>query len=77
LEKHGIGNDELYYRWLGAIGLGPSHRDLSALLDRLEKEGFIATEQTNGYRVIRVTQSGIEIAQARVGVDWIARLEAR
>ncbi len=77
LEKHGVGNDELYYHWLGTIGLGPSYRDLSALLDRLEKEGFIATEQTGGYRVIRGTQSGIEVAQARVGVDWIARVEVR
>lgn len=77
LEKHGMGNDELYYHWLGTIGLRPSYRDLSALLDRLEKEGFIATEQTDGYRVIKATQASIEVAQARVGVDWIARVEPR
>jgi len=75
LEKHGMGNDELYYCWLGTIGLGPSHRDLSALLDRLEEEGFIVTEQVDGYRVIKATRDGIEIAQARMGVDWIARVE--
>lgn len=77
LEQHGAGNDELYYQWLGKIGLGPSHRDLSALLDRLETEGFIATEQTDGYRVIKVTQAGIEVAQSRIRVDWIARVEPR
>ena len=33
----------------GAISLGPSHRDLNALLDRLETEGFIMTEQNDGY----------------------------
>lgn len=72
-----MGNDQLYYHWLGTIGLGPSHRDLSGLLDRLEKEGFIATEQTDGFRVIKVTLAGIEVAQGRVGVDWIARAEIR
>jgi hypothetical protein len=77
LEKHGVGNDELYYHWLGTIGLGPSYSDLNGLLDRLEKEGFIATEQSNGFRVIKATLAGIEIAQARVGVDWIARVEVR
>lgn len=75
LERHGTGNDELYYHWLGTMGLGPSHHELSALLDRLEKEGFITTEQTQGYCVIRATRSGIEVAQARVDVDWIARVE--
>ncbi|WIW88021.1 hypothetical protein K3M67_13825 [Sphingobium sp. V4] len=75
LEKHGTGNDELYYLWLGAIGLGPSHLDLSALLDRLETEGFITTEQTDGYRVIKATRAGLEIAHARSCVDWIARAE--
>lgn len=77
LEKHGAGNDQLYYHWLGTIGLGPSHRDLSALLDRLEKEGFIATEQIDSFRVIKATLAGIEVVQARVGVDWIARVEIR
>lgn len=77
LERHGTGNDELFYHWLGKIGLGPSHRDLSALLDRLEMEGLIATERTDGYRVIKATQTGIEVAQARVANDWIARIEPR
>lgn len=77
LEKHGVGNDQLYYHWLGTIGLGPPHRDLNALLDRLEKEGFIATGQTDGFRVIKATLAGIEVAQSRVGVDWIARVEVR
>lgn len=75
LERHGVGNDQLYYHWLGTIGLGPSYRDLSALLDRLEKEGFIATEQTDGFRVIKATLAGTEVAQARVAIDWIARIE--
>lgn len=77
LEKHGAGNDELYYHWLGKIGLSPSHRDLSELLDRLEKEGFIATEQSDSYRVIKITQAGIEVAQSRIRIDWIARVEPR
>lgn len=75
LEKHGPGNDQLYYHWLGTIGLGPSHRDLSELLDRLERGGFVATEQVENHRVIKATRAGIEVAQARVGVDWIARIE--
>lgn len=77
LEQHGAGNDDLYYHWLGKIGLGPSHRDLSELLDRLETEGFIATERAGGYRVVKATQTGIEVAQARIAVDWIARIEVR
>lgn len=77
LRKHGVGNDQLYYHWLGTIGLGPSHRDLNALLDRLEREGFIATGQTDGFRVIKATLAGIEVAESRVRVDWIARVEGR
>lgn len=75
LEKYGTGNDKLYYLWLGAIGLGPSHLDLSALLDRLETAGFITTEQTEKYRVIKATRAGLEVAHARTNVDWIARVE--
>jgi hypothetical protein len=75
LEKYGTGNDELYYVWLGAIGLGLSHLHLSALLDRLETEGFITTEQIEVYRVVKATRAGLEVAQARSCVDWIARAD--
>lgn len=71
LEKHGAGNDTLFYEWLGLIGLGPSHRDLADLLDRLEAEGFIVTERIERHRVVKATRAGIEIAQARAEVDWI------
>jgi hypothetical protein len=53
------------------LGLGPSHRDQSVLLDLLEKDGFITNEQAYDYRVIKATQSEIEVAEARVGVDWL------
>ncbi|WEK02159.1 MAG: hypothetical protein P0Y59_10920 [Candidatus Sphingomonas phytovorans] len=77
LERHGVGNDEIFYHWLGRIGLGPSHRDLSDLLDQLEAEGFIETEQVDQHRVIKATRTGIEIAQARTQVEWIARSDPR
>lgn len=75
LEKHGPGNDALFYAWLGTIGLGPSHRDLADLLDRLEADGFIVTEQFERHRVIKATRAGIEIAQARTQAEWIARVD--
>lgn len=75
LEKYGPGNDALFYAWLGTIGLGPSHRDLADLLDRLEADGFIATEQVEQHGVIKATRVGIEIAQARTQADWIARVD--
>jgi hypothetical protein len=75
LERHGAGNDELFYHWLRTIGLGPSHRDLNELLDRLEAEGLIVTEPVEQVRVIKATSVGIEVAQARTGIDWIARVD--
>ncbi|WP_157221187.1 hypothetical protein [Flavisphingomonas formosensis] len=75
LEKHGPSNDAVFYQWLGTIGLGPSHRDLADLLDRLEVDGLIVTEQVDQYRVVRPSRAGIEIAQARVQSDWIARVD--
>lgn len=76
LEKHGcIGNDHLLYHWLGTLGIGPSHRDLDELLDRIEKEGLITTEKIEKLRVVKLTRTGIEVAQARTGIDWIARVE--
>ena len=75
LEKHGPGNDALFYAWLGTIGLGPSHRDLADLLDRLEADGFIGTERIEQHRVIKLTRAGVEIAQARIQADWIARTD--
>jgi DNA-binding MarR family transcriptional regulator len=76
LEKHGPANDAIFYGWLGTIGLGPSHRDLTDLLDRLEADGFIVTERVEQYRVIKATRAGIEIAQARSQADWIARIDS-
>lgn len=76
LEKHGcMGNDQLFYHWLGTLGLGPSHRDLDDLLDKLEKEGLISSEKIEKFRVVRLTRAGIEIAQGRTGIDWIARVD--
>ncbi len=75
LERHGPSNDAVFYQWLGKIGLSPSHRDLADLLDRLEADGFIVTEQVDQYRVIRPSRAGIEIAQARAHSDWIARMD--
>lgn len=75
LEKHGPANDLLFYQWLGKLGLGPSHRDLADLLDRLEADGLVATEQVENYRVIKPTRAGLEIAQSRVQSGWIARMD--
>jgi hypothetical protein len=75
LEKHGSGNDALFYAWLGTIGLGPSLSDLAALLDQLEADGFIVTERIEQRRVIKPTRAGIEIAQARIQAEWIARAD--
>jgi hypothetical protein len=75
LERHRGGNDALFYKWLSVIGLGPSHSELADLLDQLEREGFIVTERIERHRVIRPTRAGTEIAQARTGVDWIARID--
>lgn len=75
LEKHGLGNDAIFYGWLGVIGFGPSHRDNADLLDRLEADGFIVTERVEQYRVIKATRAGIEIAQSRSQADWIARVD--
>lgn len=76
LEEHGPSNDAIFYQWLGKIGLGPSHRDLADLLDRLEADGLIVTEQVDQFRVIKPSCAGIEIAKARAQSDWIARVDA-
>lgn len=75
LEKHGPANDALCYAWLGKIGLGASHSDLTKLLDRLEADGFIETEQIERHRVITPRRAGIEIATARAQADWVARID--
>ncbi|MBX9663020.1 MULTISPECIES: hypothetical protein [Sphingomonadales] len=75
LEEHGPSNDALFYQWLGEIGLGPSHRDLADLLDRLEADGLVVTEQVGQFRVIRPLRAGIEIAKAHAQSDWIARVD--
>ena len=43
LEREQISNIQLLSRWLGTIGLGISHRSLSDLLDRMEKEELLRT----------------------------------
>lgn len=76
LEKHGcMGNDQIFYHWLGTLGIGPSYPDLHELLDKMEKEGLITTEKVEKLRVVKLTRAGIDIALARTGVDWIARVE--
>lgn len=72
-EREQISNIQLLSRWLGTIGLGISHRSLSDLLDRMEKEELLRTEDVEELRVIRLLRSGGEVATGLVHLDWIAR----
>ena len=71
-QSNGTANDDLLSGWLSKIGLAVAHRDLAALLDRLEREGFVRTEDVEGRRVVHLTRDGLEIARDVVRCDWIA-----
>ena len=68
-------NSQILSTWLGTIGLGISHRSLDDLLDRLEKEELIRTDQIENLRVIHLRELGGEIASGIAALDWIARPE--
>lgn len=68
----GVANADLLYRWLAKIGLGIAWRDLEALLDRLEREGFIVTETVETRRVATLTREGQEVASDITRCEWIA-----
>ncbi len=75
LEREQISNNQLLSRWLGTIGLGISHRSLSDLLEPMEKEELVRTEDVEELRVVRLLRSGGEVATGLVHLDWIARPE--
>jgi DNA-binding MarR family transcriptional regulator len=68
----GIGNDDIFYRWLGTIGLAVASSHLAELLDRLEREAFISCEMVERIRVLRLTRRGQEVARGVEAVEWIA-----
>ncbi|WP_373491723.1 hypothetical protein [Parasphingorhabdus sp.] len=68
-------NSQILRDWLGRIGLGISRRDLQDLLDRLEKEELVRTEEIDSFRVVHLRQLGGEIASGIESLDWIARPE--
>ncbi len=68
-------NDCLLRTWLGKVGLGVSSRALNDLLDRLDKEGLVSTEEVEMVRVIHLRRFGGEVARGLETLDWIARPE--
>lgn len=70
--SNGTTNDDLLCTWLGKVGLGIAHRDLTLLLDRFEREGLVKTHEVEGRRVIKITRDGLEVAQNIYRKDWIA-----
>jgi DNA-binding MarR family transcriptional regulator len=71
----GIGNDNVFYGWLGTIGLALASSHLADLLDRLEREALITCEMVERIRVLRLTRRGQEVARGVEAVEWIARPE--
>lgn len=69
---NGAGNDDLLCEWLGKVGLAVARRAIGTLLDRLEREGFVHSEEVDGRRVVKLTRDGREIAQGVSRCDWIA-----
>lgn len=65
-------NDDLLYQWLAQIGLAIAGSDLQALLDRLEREGLVATEACETKRVVTLTREGREVGGDVTRIDWIA-----
>lgn len=68
-------NSQILSTWLGTIGLGISRRSLDELLDRLEKEELVGTDQIENLRVVHLRQLGGEIASGIESLEWIARPE--
>ena len=75
LEQERSTNDRLLGTWLGRLGLGVSSRALNDLLDRLDKEGLVRTENVEDLRVIHLRRFGGEVARDLESLDWIARPE--
>lgn len=73
----GIGNDDVFYRWLGTIGLAVASSHLVDLLDRLEREALVTSEMVERIRVLRLTRRGQEVARGVEAVEWIAPPEPR
>lgn len=75
LEHERTTNDCLLSAWLGELGLGISSRALNELLDRLNKEGLVRTENVEEVRVVHLRRFGGEVARGLESLDWIARRE--
>lgn len=68
-------NSQILSTWLGTIGLGISRGSLDDLLDRLEKEKLVDTDQIENLRIVHLRQRGGEVASGVETLDWIARPE--
>jgi hypothetical protein len=75
LERERISNSQLLGQWLGTIGLGISHQKLFELLERMEKEELVRTEDVDEIRVVRMLRAGGEVATGLAHLDWIAMPE--
>jgi len=72
LAREGVANAQLLAKWLGKIGLGISSRAMNELLDRMEKDAMVRTEQVDDFRVVHLRRFGGEVAAGLEKVDWVA-----
>lgn len=75
LVDQGTGNAHCLGEMLAAIALALGHRQLDALIDRLEQGGFVTsawmTMCSIDARRVDLTRDGRDVVERRIRCDWI------